>query len=249
MENRVNTDIQSLKIIYNRNKYFIVPTIVVFVCLALVILVIIPQIKTLFVVQEEARNASQKLSTLRNNLGTLENLDVGLLESQLRTSTLALPINKDFGGILNAIFFASQKTGVRIGRFSFAVGELTQGEQEEEQEEEQKEEGSTSTGLTVTLDSDIGAVNSFITEIQKTLPLSEIGSVTTDSNSSTVTLLFYYKVLPVASLLKNLTINSISQEKLSLLSKMESFNNTSLIDFSPSPSTSSAIKSTNPFLE
>ncbi len=241
MERRINTDIQSLRIIYNRNKYFIVPGIVVSVCIALIVLVIIPQIKSLFEVKEEALNASRKLAQVRKELKDLSSLDVGILESQLRTSTIALPINKDFGGVINAVYSAAAKTGVRLGQFSFTVGDLS--------EDEQKDAKSASISLTVALDNDIGTVNSFITEIQRTVPISGIDFVTTDNKISSVGLLFYYKVLPPSDTFKNLAITPLSQDKLSLLGKINNFNNAMPIDLQSQPSTSSSVRSTNPFGE
>lgn len=238
MERRVNTDIQSLKIIYSRNKYFIVPGIVIFVSLILIILIIVPQIKTLFEAQEEGKFASQRLEKLKKDLNTLQTLDGETLESQRKTSTMALPVNKDFGGILNALFTASQKTGVRIGRFSFQIGDISK--------EEQKDVNFSVISLKVSLENDIQRVNSFISEIQKTVPLSAIDLITTDNRISTIDLLFYYKVLPPTGVTKDIVISPLSQEKKSLLDRINSFNNVQSINLPLQTSTSSP-KSTNPF--
>lgn len=238
MEGRINTDIQSLKIIFNRNKRYIVPSVVIFVCVVLIIQIIIPQFKTMFAVREEAKNAVQKLDRLKDDLNMLKVLDEEVLELQLKTSSLALPISKDFGGILNALYFAAQRTGVSIGKFSFQIGDLGS--------KDAKDAKFSAINLSVALDSDIRTVNGFIDAIGKTLPLSDISFVQTDNKTSTVGLLYYYKALPDPGARKDLPVGVISQEKLSLLSKIGSFNNAVSLNLSSS-SASSSVNNTNPF--
>ena len=79
MVSRVNTDIQSIKIIYNRNKYFLIPFFVILICIGLIVQVIVPQVRTFFKVREEAENASQRLAELKENLSVLSSLDENIL--------------------------------------------------------------------------------------------------------------------------------------------------------------------------
>ena len=224
MIGRVNTDIQSIKIIYNRNKHFLIPFFVILICIGLIVQVIVPQIRTFFKVREEAENASRRLADLKKDLEVLSSLDENMLESQLKITSFALPINKDFGGILSALYSAAQAAGVNVGAFSFQLGDLSKSEE--------KDAKFPSIELTVNFENDIGAVNNFIDIVGKTLPISDISAVSTDNDSSSVSLLFYYKVLSTSDIQKDERIVPISNDKLSLLDKLNTFNSTLLSNIS-----------------
>lgn len=241
MVGRVNTDIQSIKIIYNRNKHFLIPFFIILVCIVLIAQVIVPQINTFFKVREEAKNASQKLADLKKDLSILSSLDGNTLESQLKIASFALPINKDFGGILSALYSAEKDSGVNVGAFSFQLGDLSKSEE--------KDAKFPSIELTVNFENDIGAVNNFIDIIGKTLPISDVSAVITDDDSSSVSLLFYYKVLSTSDIQKDERIVPISNDKLSLLGKLNTFNSTLLSNISSESAESSSSKTTNPFVD
>jgi|SRR3989344_756027 len=241
MIGRVNTDIQSIKIIYNRNKHFLIPFFVILICIGLIVQVIVPQIRTFFKVREEAENASRRLADLKKDLEVLSSLDENMLESQLKITSFALPINKDFGGILSALYSAAQAAGVNVGAFSFQLGDLSKSEE--------KDAKFPSIELTVNFENDIGAVNNFIDIVGKTLPISDISAVSTDNDSSSVSLLFYYKVLSTSDIQKDERIVPISNDKLSLLDKLNTFNSTLLSNISSEGGELSTLKTTNPFAD
>lgn len=241
MIGRVNTDIQSIKTIYNRNKHFFIPFFVILICIGLIVRVIVPQIETFFKVRKEAENASQRLAELKKDLITLSSVDGNTLESQLKITSFALPINKDFGGILSALYSAAKDSGVNVGTFSFQLGDLSKSEE--------KDAKLPSIELTVNFENDIGAVNNFIDIIGKTLPISDISAVRTDNDSSSVSLLFYYKVLSTSDIQKDERIVPISNEKLSLLDKLNTFNSSLLSNISSESGGLSSLKTTNPFAD
>ncbi len=238
MEKRVNTDVESLKFIYRRNKYLLVPGIVIMVSILVVLLVIIPQVQAFLAIQDEAKNAQRKLEGLKNDLNMLKALDEEILNTQLRTTTKALPVDKDFAGVLNAIFFAAQRTGVRIGRFSFQVGEISGSEENTGK--------LSSINLSVSLDSNISAINNFIQALQETVPLSSIDFIRTDNMISTVEIEFYYKIMTPPTSIENIALIPLTNEKMDLYEKIVNFNNSQAIDFSNLSVTPSA-RTTNPF--
>src|SRR3989344_3104909 len=115
MNEKINADLKSLKFIFERNRSYILPSIIILVCIALFLRFVIPQFGILFAAQEEAKQASLKLQTLKENLNVLTNTDEKSLDVQLKILNLALPLNKDFSAILNSIYLASQKAGVNLG--------------------------------------------------------------------------------------------------------------------------------------
>lgn len=218
MDNKINTDIKSLELIYARNKPFIIPIVVILVCIALFIKVELPLFGNLQQVLEDSKKASQELESLKKDLQVIESLDGKTLDSQLDIANNALPANKNFSAILNAVYLTAQKTGVILGEFTFQVGDL-----------DKPDEGVSNPVITLSLslDGDIRVINSFVEIISKTLPLSDISLVKSSNKASTVNLLFYYKPLMKNLPGKDLKIGVVSEENLSLLSELAAFNNSS----------------------
>ena len=218
MNSKVNGDIKSLKIIFNRNKFFITPVIITLVCIILFFQFVIPQIGLLLKAQDEFKITSLKLSILRNNLILLTNTSEDSLDSQLRILNLALPINKDFSGILDAIYYASQKTGVNLGSFSLKLGDLSKSE---------SNDNFPIVKISIPISADISTVNNFLQTIKNTLPLSEVDSVKIGDTASTISLSFYYKPLGVFHYEADNRISPISQKGLSIINTLSSFENIS----------------------
>lgn len=218
MDKKVNADIKSLEIILDRNKFYFFPVVIIIVCLVLFFQFIIPQFKTLLIAREEAKEASFKLETLKGNLNILTNLDEASLDSQLKALNIALPAAKDFSGILNSINFSAQKTGVNLGAFSFQIGDLSKSENEDK---------FPTINLSVPINADIAAVNSFVEAMSKSVPLSEASFIKIGEGTSTINLSFYYKPISAADIKENNRVNPVSEKGLSLIDKLDGFENTS----------------------
>jgi hypothetical protein len=237
MNEKINADLKSLKFIFERNKLYILPSIVIVVCITLFLQFVVPQFKALFAVQEEAREASLKLQTLKENLNVLTNIDEKTLDGQLKTLNLALPLNKDFSGILNAIYLASQKTGVNLGSFSLQIGDI---------EDTKKNDDFPSISLIVPVNANAIAVNSFVETLSKTVPLSEVTIIKIKNIASSVKISFYYKSLGSSEYKEDSRINPISQKGLEIINRLSLFEN--IAPFQEIPiSTSSAQGSTTTF--
>lgn len=229
MDGKINADLKSLKFIFERNKPYILPSIIIMVCIALFLQFVIPQFKILFASQEEAKQASLKLQTLKENLNVLTNTDEKSLGEQLKLLNLALPLNKDFSGILNSIYYASQKTGVNLGSFSFQIGGL---------EDTQKNDEFPSISLSIPVNANAQGVSGFVDTLNKTLPLSEVTQIKIRNIASSVKVSFYYKPLGFSSLKEDARINPLSQKGLTIIQKLSGFENTS--GFEPVPITTSS---------
>ena len=121
MNEKINADLKSLKFILNKNKVYIFPIVVILVSIMLFSQFVIPQADALLAAREEALATSLKIETLKANLDILTNINEETLDSQLKTLSLALPLSKDFFGILNSVYSTVQKTGVDLGNFSFKI--------------------------------------------------------------------------------------------------------------------------------
>lgn len=216
MNEKINIDLKSLKFILDRNRPYIIPAVIILICLMLFWQFVVPQFKILFTAQEEAKQASQKLQVLKENLNVLRNTDEKFLDESLKILNLALPLNKNFTGILNSIYYASQKTGVSLGAFSLQIGNLT--------DSEGKDDFST-INLSLPINANVAAVNSFIETINKTVPLSEVTQIKTGNLTSTIGLSFYYKPLGFSSYEEDAGINPLTQKGLTVINQLNGFEN------------------------
>ena len=236
MNEKINVDLKSLKFIFERNKPYILPSIIIVACIALFLQFVIPQFKILSLAQEEARLASLKLQILKENLNVLTNTDEKSLDSRLKILNLALPLNKDFGGILNSIYYASQKTGVSLGSFSLQIGELA---------DTKKSVDFPSISLTIPISANAPAVNSFVEVLSKTVPISEVTVIKIRNVASSIKLSFYYKPLGFSNLKEDMRINPISQKGLRIINRLSSFEN--IESFQQVPIATSSSQDINPF--
>jgi hypothetical protein len=220
MKNKVNLDLISLKFIFDRNKSYIIPVIIILISVILFFQFVIPEFGALHKVQQEAKQLSQELEIMKSNLNVLSNTDEDVLDSQLETLTLALPLNKDAIRILNSIYANAQKTGISLGAFSFAIGDISKPESTIDLPVIK---------LSVPIEADVIGVNSFIEIINKTVPLSEINSVKIGNKSSQIELSFYYKPLGDSKYSSNSQINPVSQKGLTLISQLGGFEDASAV--------------------
>ncbi|KKQ28359.1 MAG: hypothetical protein US48_C0012G0012 [Candidatus Levybacteria bacterium GW2011_GWA2_37_36] len=232
MNEKINADLKSLKFILNKNKVYIFPIVVILVSIMLFSQFVIPQADALLAAREEALATSLKIETLKANLDILTNINEETLDSQLKTLSLALPLSKDFFGILNSVYSTVQKTGVDLGNFSFKIGDLAKSE---------NGDNFPVVKLSAPINSGVTAINSFVETISKNVPLAEVYSVKIGNTSSTVSLSFYYRPLSASNYSQDVRISSISQKGLELISQLEKFENaSSLLEPLVSVATSSA---------
>lgn len=213
MNGKINTEIQSIKFIFDRNKFFLFPAIIVLLCIVLFFQFIIPQFQALSLARQEAGEASEKLQILNDNLNVIINTDDFSLDSQLDILNRALPLNKDFISILNVLNSAALKAGVILNNFSLQIGDIS--------DTEEKDKFPT-ISVTIPINADAFAVNKFMSAIHNALPLSEVSSVKTGDRVSTINISFYYKSLDSLKS-ESYSIKPISQKGLELVNRLRSF--------------------------
>lgn len=220
MNEKINADLESLKFIFNKNKIYLLPVAVILVSIILFFQFVIPQFGALFAATREAKESSLKLEALKQNLSMLANVDEDTLNSQLKILSSALPLSKDFIGILNSIYSTAQRTGVNLGSFSFAIGDLYKSE---------NSDIFPVVKLSAPINSTVTAISSFAEAISKTLPLSEIYLVKAGSTSSTVGLSFYYMPLDSSNYSQDVRVSPVSQEGLKLINQLNGFTSSSAV--------------------
>ena len=237
MNGKINLDKLILQQLYKKNKDYLIPIITIIVCFILLVQVTIPQIGLFSKKQAEISTERIKLETLNNNFSILSCLDDSTLNSQFDLAVLALPSEKKFESVLNAINLAASKTGVFLGDFEFQVGDLSK-----------TGPGKIAPSLKLTLLINGGASEtvSFVKELYKSLPLSEVSDIQVNNKNSTISISFYYK--PFASVSDNtLLLSKISKPQLDLLNEISSWNNYQSLQLNATPTATKSATATSPF--
>ncbi len=216
MEKRVNIDITILKFLYARYKQFIIPAVVILVCFILLITFIMPQLKALFALSNDAKKDSNRIVVLKNNLNLLSSLSDSALDSQLQIVSIALPTNKDFIGVINAISYAASFTGANVSEFQLQIGDLSQAPTDTGK--------FSSLSLNLSVNGSTNDVNKFIKALYTTFPLSEVTSVNIGDTVSTVAINFYHKPLPPVAYNDSTPINPIPNSGLKRINDLYNFN-------------------------
>lgn len=215
MTPKFSLDKGTYKVLYERYREYLVPFVAIFVCLVLILKIVIPQVQDFIATLNQAKEMQKEILVLKNNVQFLTSLSDSKLDSQMRIASSALPAEKDFAGILNAITAASARAGVSLGDFSFAVGELST--------KSAQIAGQPSIQVALTVSGDAFLAQRFIQELSKTVPLSEVLNVAISGRSSALTTVFYYKVFPPIQFVATKPIFALSQSEEQLLNKLSSW--------------------------
>ena len=188
----------SLRILYFRYKdsiYFSLSVAALAIAVGIVLLfqVVIPQVQDWFSITNEVEATRQRLATINNNITLITTLNKETLNNQLAVSTEALPYEKDFGAIVNALSDAAITAGVSLDDYNFQPGNIASvsgrliapGQRDVSYIK-----------VTVSIGGDAKQVQAFLQKIDETLPLSEVVAVSGDTQQTTVTLQFYQKQFP-----------------------------------------------------
>src|SRR3989344_9386493 len=101
---------------YRDSKYYSLSIflLTIIVCIILLINVIVHQFNNYLSIRQEVIAKKTAIKLINENINFMNNLDKSKLNSQLGTVTRALPVEKDFEGILNALSDSSIRSGVTL---------------------------------------------------------------------------------------------------------------------------------------
>lgn len=212
----------SARYIYYRYKdspYFswLILSLCFLVCFLLIFKIIIPRTQDWFSLRDEEIATRHRIAIIESNTSFMSSLDKKLLNDNRQLAIRALPSEKDFGEIINAIVVAAVRSGVSIEDFSFNLGLIssTSGELKKSPEESES-----TTRLSLSLSGSVDNVKSFIAEISEKLPISQIESVDLDSDSASISLFFYGKSYVAPRISQDNPISSLLAENNSLFIKL-----------------------------
>lgn len=229
---KFNVDFNTIIILYRHYKDYLLPIFVILGSFLVFLLIVIPQVQQYFVSKQELELETQKLQVLKNNYNFLASLDQSEEETQLNTLSTALPPGKDFAGVINAISASSANTGVLVGDFDFQVGDLSL--------VSQGVSAYPSLQITVNLTGNALSLATFMSQLYKTVPLSEVTSIKVNQTASVLTILFYYKPFSGVNINNETPIIPLSQKEQSLVSDILQWDSNTSISSLISPTSSSS---------
>lgn len=216
-------DLQYLYYRYKDAKAFTLGVIVLIFLASFVLVgkVIIPQMQNWISIRQEVAAAKERIKNLRTNQNYLVSVSDMTMNDQFTTANAALPFEKDFIGILNAVAAASIKSGVLLDDYSFQVGNLsTKSAQLSPQ---------TAISVNLTVNGNIDAVKLFMKEMRETVPLSEVVAARYVTGTASIDMIFYYKIAQdKLSITYTDPITIVNGDDLQLLTKLEQWRVSSL---------------------
>ncbi len=214
--NKLSLDKETLILLYRKHKDYIVSVAIIIVCFILLIQVTIPQIADLSVRQQEVKTEKDKLNSLSNNLSILSSITQDSLDQELSLTTSALPIEKNFTGILNSVTIGANKSGVFLGDYEFQVGDLSK--------TTVIGKSLPSLQLSLSVNGGVNGAIKFIAELYKSLPLAEISNVEINNSRSVISVVFYYKSYNGGANVSS-PLAQISKNDSATLSQISGWNN------------------------
>lgn len=214
-------DIRLLYLRYKDSSYYTIflISLVLLVCFILFFQLALPQLQNWFSIRNEVIATRDRIAVINQNMNFINGLDKTVLDEQVTIATSALPFEKDFGGILNALTDASVKAGVSLDDYSFQLGNIAS----VSAQKGKKVNTFSSVQVTVAIGGDISNVSTFLKEVNTKLPLSEVTSVNGDSSTTTVKLQFYQKSFPKIVFTDDKPLEPLSAEQEDQLSEFESW--------------------------
>jgi hypothetical protein len=184
------------------------------ICFVLLVYWILPELNNWFSIRNEVIATRSHIAVLQQNITFMNNLDKNTLNQQLEVSTNALPAEKDFGSILNAISNASANSGVSLNDYSFQVGNIAS------PSAQLLFGGLSSLQVVLVVSANTNQLQRFIQTLQNSLPISDVISVDGNDGNVSLTLQFFQKPFPTGEFSPETPITPLSPEDLSLLQKL-----------------------------
>lgn len=215
MSKGVFFDQSTLRLLYYQYKEYTSPLLITALGIVLLIVLVIPQTGSFFAMKNEENVQRKKVGVLKSNASFLTNLSDATLDTQFVSVSKALPAEKDFAGILNALSSSASIANVGLGDFAFEVGDLSTKSAELSQR--------SSLEVTLNLTADVEGTKRFLRELLERLPLSEIVSVHLTARSAIVKTVFYYKPFVPRKFDSSSSIEGLSSPEKKLLQEISSW--------------------------
>jgi hypothetical protein len=216
MNPKLHFDQNLLRILYIRYKVYLLPVSVIVLSVILFLSFVLPQFEIYLNNHDEVVTDEQTIKDLNQNILTLATLQQNDIAQNLAVANAALPSEKDYTGILNAISQAASLANVSLGDYSFQVGDVFS------KQSSPASDGQLSVDVTLSISGDVNSAQQFINLLNNELPLSEVVSLSSrGGGGSEVKATFFYNPLPSVAFSPAFPIPLLSTKQQVLLTSLK----------------------------
>lgn len=213
-----HNDLRFLYFRYKDSVYYSISIFitVIIVSVILVFKVVIPQMDNYFSIHNESLDLQSKINTINENITLMSNIDKPKLNQQLQTAIQALPSDKDFSGIVNAISDTAVSSGVSVEDFSFHFynkqGKL-----------QAKDSSLVPIEISIITNGSINNQKKFLVSILQKIPLAQVLSVDGDSGTLNINMQYYYKPFSKTEYKEDKPISQINNADAALINNLSTW--------------------------
>ncbi|MEK9176419.1 MAG: hypothetical protein AAB520_03180 [Patescibacteria group bacterium] len=223
--------------LYYQYKEFIVPIAAIVISVLLIFIILIPQISSFSVKKAQRDQEMVKLNELNKVASLVVNANQDILASNLSLATGALPTDKDFESILNTMSAVANSSNVSISSYQFSGDDPGLGKI--------KKIPTLNFDLNITASPEQGII--FMDNLYKAFPLSEIISINSSSNSTRISLSFYYKPFQPVGPSDEISLREMNNVESAALKTISEWNNFTSPDIEQTLPASPSAESNGPF--
>lgn len=187
----------------------------IFVCIALIVFIIIPQFSRWMEMNTEIKETRERIQVMQSNLQTIQSIDSETVDANLVTASSALPVVRDYSGAMQGVLSAAVQAGVSLESFTFNVGIVATKSASIEQTEP----------MIIEIDAvgEAKSIKDFIFSLYSFIPLSQITRADSGSGggSTKLTVAFPSKPLPQQPYVASVPIPQMNDKQRETLLKVE----------------------------
>lgn len=204
---------QKLTLLYFQYREFLLPILVIVVCVIVFFLVIIPQIQAYFTLQSQFADDQARLQVLQQNFQKVTGLNDQQLNANFTLTTTALPEEKNAIVILNAISKSASLSNVSLKDYNFEVVAPLN-----------KTDGKVVLPVTLSVTGDKTSIQKFIHQLAVSLPLSEVRSIDIQNNTTAlIAVVFSMQTFTQSSISTNTPLQLLTDQDRNTLNQLSTW--------------------------
>lgn len=200
--------------VFVKYQIFILPTAALIICLLLVRLLVIPQFVSLLSNQGNITAVKEQVKQLGTKISLLENIDSEQVRSDIETSLIALPEEKDIPAMIGQILFLVSTNRLKLDGMNFAAAAS-------------QTEGVDSLQVQLDLSGEVTDLKEFMAAVKNSprmikIVAIEISGGGRDQIQAQLSLITYFKKLPTSIGSIEDPVATLSQAESDLLNEIKS---------------------------
>lgn len=199
----------SYRMFYIKYRFIVVPIVLLLSSLILIFAVVFPQFQDYQKARKQQEDLIAENEQLTRNIQILSAIDDDTLSSYLSVALSAMPVRKDYIGILGAIASAAASSGTGLSDFSFSVGDTSS-----------SPKATDPVTIKLQVQGPISSLQQFVSFLSESLPLSEISIISISGNTMNLDITFFYKPVAKPNTAAQTKLKTLSAADLALMQKL-----------------------------